>query len=1131
MKHLADKIFIAFLLLLLSPAAAGAFTPDTYTAASVLSEGRWVRIPVTQTGLHLITTSELRAMGFTSPDRVRVYGYGGLRIPDHFSRENYIDDLPSVPYEVTPRGIVFYASGVETKVPAIDGKDYFYHTLNPYSTTGYYFLTESAEAAPEMKQEGLAPGTELTTSFISSTRHEIDAISPAESGHLLLGEDFRLTRSRNFTFSLPDRVEGTEVWMQADFFGKTNSSPARFSFKANGTALDQTSSDQLSPTSEWGTACSIRKTFPLEGTNLNLSIECNYSGSVSVIALDHISICYTRRLALPSSGVLTFTTTGTTPRLSGATGDTRVWDVTDPCNIFAVKTTQVDGGIAWKSEYFGERTYAAWNPSGSFLSPGRGVTVANQNLHGRSTPDMVILTHHDLAAQSERIAAMHRSGAETLDVLVVTPEEVYNEFGSGTPDVNAIRRMLKMFYDRGTSSEGRSLKYFLLMGSVTFDHRALTDGVSRSRATSLPIWQTDGSNSESTSYSSDDFYGFLEDNSGIQTDRDRLCIAVGRIPARNLAGAKIFTDRLIDYSTTPMAGEWRSRVLLLADDCDNAVHLDQSEELEQMMRANISGDNLTYSKVYLDSDEKIGGVTLNARSKLHSLLDGGVVWWNYIGHASLRELSNEGVMTLKDVTNLYLRHPLFFYGATCSFLHWDGSELSGLEMLAMSESGGVIGGISAVRPVYITRNGVLSAAMGRELFARNSSGHLIPVAEAMRRAKNNVIDTNKLRYVFLGDPAMPLAVPDNMAVLESVAGVAVDNEEDHHVIIPSLYPTVLKGRVTDFRGETITGFNGYISLTIYDAERSFTTQGRTNKGGIDSEAVRIFEEHGERIYAGRARVVDGYWETTVILPAEIADNFRPASLLMYAQTDDASLAAGGVSRSFYAYGYAEGQIADDRSPLIEQLFLNHETFEEGGTVNTSPMLIARVSDDTGFNLSTSGIGHMMTVRIDDTTNLTDVSNYFTPDADGTPGGAICYQLPDLQPGNHTATLKVWDVAGNSASRSIDFFVDPNAAPKIFEMYSDANPATVDANFYIIHNRPDAMLTVKIEVFDINGALVWSETTSGRADMYASSPVNWNLVNTSGSRVARGIYLYRATVSSADNGATSTMTKRIAVAPM
>ncbi len=252
---------------------------------------------------------------------------------------------------------------------------------------------------------------------------------------------------------------------------------------------------------------------------------------------------------------------------------------------------------------------------------------------------------------------------------------------------------------------------------------------------------------------------------------------------------------------------------------------------------------------------------------------------------------------------------------------------------------------------------------------------------------------------------------------------------------------------------------------------------------------------------------------------------------MYAESEDATITAGGTDRSFYVYGMADDAITDDKAPIIEQLYLNHETFENGETVNTAPMLIARITDDNGFNLSTSGIGHMMSVRIDGTMNLTDVSESFTPDADGSPKGMIHYQLPELSPGNHTATLMVWDVAGNSASSSVEFFTDPSAAPKIFDMYSDANPATVDANFYVIHNRPDAMLQVKIEIFDINGTRIWTNTTSGRADMYSSSPVNWNLTNSHGNRVGRGIYLYRATVTTEENGATSTMTRRIAVSPL
>lgn len=234
------------------------------------------------------------------------------------------------------------------------------------------------------------------------------------------------------------------------------------------------------------------------------------------------------------------------------------------------------------------------------------------------------------------------------------------------------------------------------------------------------------------------------------------------------------------------------------------------------------------------------------------------------------------------------------------------------------------------------------------------------------------------------------------------------------------------------------------------------------------------------------------------------------------------------------YGYDENSITDDKAPVIESMYLNHETFASGDPVNVTPLLLARVSDDMGLNMSLAGIGHQMSLRIDDNIHLSDLSSSFIPDSDGMPAGDIVYQLPELTAGVHRATLKVWDIGGNSATASIDFIVDPTLAPKIFDVYTDANPATVEANFYIAHNRPDAMLTVRIDIYDLSGQPIWSATERGRADMFLSSPVNWNLTNSAGARVGRDIYVYRATVTTeatSDAPATSSsVAKRIAVAP-
>ncbi len=1127
MKFLARTIIFLLAVIAGSHVAARAFDTSVYASSSVLSSGRWVKVGVSTTGMHLLSVSDLRSMGFTDPDRVRIYGYGGRRLPDRLSASTYVDDLPLVQSVRTSRGVVFYAVGPETEITASSDGEIRYHALNPYSTKGYYFITDSDVPLRDIPIEGLAPRAEESVEVFTQTlRHERDIFSPVESGHLLLGEDFRFSRSQNFTFQLPGRVEDTDVWMQADLYGKVVSSRATFTFTANGEKLTSASGDYISPTEEYGDSVRICKVFPLKGSTLGLGIQASAPGSVNILALDNISLCYKRSLSLPASGSLEFSIASGSPVLSGASGWTNVWDVTDPSNIISVKTTSSGQRLSWTSEYHGRRRYAAWNENASLPAPAYEGRVANQDLHSLSTPELVIVTHPELETQSRRIAEMHSGSADSLRVLVVTPQKIYNEFNSGTPDVNAIRRMLKMYYDRGGETPGRGLKYVLMMGALTHDNRALTQAVSGG-GTYLPSWQTDQALSDNSSFCSDDILTFLEDNSGSLTGNDVMSIAVGRIPARDALGARVFTDRLINYVESPVGGDWRSRVVLLADDEDGAEHLEQTEELETAMRSQLHGTNISYRKVYLDTYDKIGGVTEVGRTKLHNLLNDGTVWLNYIGHASVTALSGEGIMTLKDLGSLYLKRAPFFYGATCSFAQLDGNSLSGLEMLLLSDAGGFIGGISAVRPVYITRNGVLSEAMGRELFASDASGRMRTVADVMRRAKNRVNDTNKLRYITLCDPAMRLAVPENIVGLTSIDDTPTGDIDGDPVTVPSLSKKVFKGVVTGADGKVIEDFDGTLSLTLYDAEQSFTTLGRGKNG-----KVKVYDEQGERIFAGSASIKGGHWEASVMLPQDIADNYRPATLMMYGEGSDGSkLAAGGADRSFYVYGVADDAVTDDVPPVIESLFLNHESFEPGGTVNTSPMLIARVRDDNGFNLSTSSIGHEMNIRIDDDINLTDVSSGFTPDSDGSPAGDIVYQLPELTPGNHTARLKVWDIGGNSTTASVEFFVDPSAAPKIFDMYSDANPATTEANFYIIHNRPESMLSVTVEIYDLGGSRLWSSTTTGRADMYASKPVTWDLTNSTGQRVGRGIYLYRTTVTSTDNGESSVMTKRIAVAGM
>ena len=76
---------------------------------------------------------------------------------------------------------------------------------------------------------------------------------------------------------------------------------------------------------------------------------------------------------------------------------------------------------------------------------------------------IAVPTGGKLTAQAERLAEIHRQRG--LTVKVVPANLLYNEFSSGTPDANALRRYLKMLYDRAATPD-KAPRYLLLMGKT-----------------------------------------------------------------------------------------------------------------------------------------------------------------------------------------------------------------------------------------------------------------------------------------------------------------------------------------------------------------------------------------------------------------------------------------------------------------------------------------------------------------------------------------------------------------------------------------------------------------------------------------------------------------------------------------
>lgn len=1134
-KHIITAI--AAVLLCLCAVPAQALNNALYADSSRLSTGRWYKVSVNATGVYAIKPATLRKWGFSNPANVRVYGYGAQRIPDALTAANYVDDLPMAPMKVEADGtVVFFAQGPETWTQS--SSSYYYGGRNIFTDKAYYYLRDTAEEIA-MATTATPGAAAPATHFTERIHHEQDINTPGEAGGMLVGEDFRFTPSRTFTFDLPGRTDAENVWFQCSFVARTLGANSRLTFTVNDKVLDSKGSDVIDVSSTdghyHGKEAITTRDIPVSGKTLRIGIRHSSSGTVYGAWLNYITVNYQRRLSLTDdkSGALLFHTNATELSLADATEGTEIWDVTQGAPARRVQYSLDDGTAKWTSSYGATRRYVAWQ-SGAKLSEPRGEgAVANQNLHADAAPDMLIICPRLWIAQAERLAELRRS--EGLTVLVRDPQEIYNEFSSGAADIGGLRRYAKMLYDRGKNAGGNGLQYILLMARGTYDNRHSMTTMADAAPT-LPAWYG-GSMQESLSdtdgFGTDDFLAMLEDNSGANKGSDRLSVAVGRIPSTSVQTAKQYIDKLIQYSSATTATGWENQMLLLADDEDSGEHLDQAEALEgEMLKTD--GQPFMVNKVYLDAYTKTNGNYPAARTDMFRHLNEGSVWWTFIGHANNHSMTGDGQLTYNDINNnMYFKRVPVLYAATCDFLRWDSQTESGGEILFNERYGGAIAVISATRPVWIFDNRLFNLAMGRALGKRDSDGRILPLGKIYQNAKNDIrslagvptSNTNRLRFVLMGDPSMRLATPNNIVRLDSLNGVAIGGDED--AVAMGLSVARFAGSVTGPQGYVLTDFDGTVTATVYDAERSVVSNGN-GENGVQS----AFDMHGTKLMAGSAKVEGGRFVISLALPAEIEDNYRPALINMYATANGDSTGnvrrAIGLEKRFYIYGIDENGAPDTEKPVVHSMYLNTAEFRNGDIVNTSPMFIAELSDDRGINLSESGMSGKMCIILDGNKRYNDVAQYYTPSTTDAGAGTVRYPFSDLQPGTHTLEFRVWDTSGNSTFSTLDFGVGTEVPVKTFRLYATPNPASTEASFYVIHDRPDQLLTVNVTVYDLLGHQLWQQSVTGIGDMVKSTPLTWGLTDGTGRRVPRGIYLYRATVAVPGEPESDSGTQRIAV---
>lgn len=1094
-----------------------------YASESVLNSGKWVKIQVAEDGIYKLTAADLKKMGFSNLDKVAVYGYGGWPLDEDFST-TYIDDVPEVAVWRSADYLLFYGKGPRKWEYSSSDKS-FIHTNNPYSNYGYYFVTEKETAGRTMEKAASAAGATLqVTTFDDYVLHEEELVSVNSSGRELYGESFTSTLSRDFTISVPG-ITNDEGKATLSFISRGNGT---ITMNVDGNAL--ISGSVSVPSDEYEVARELyreRAWMADKGETVKVNIGYSTTGHKNV-HLNYFRLQMKRQLKVYDNYTFfrSLSARGNASRfvIQGADASTLVFDVTDGVNPQQMETslngTELSFSIPASASL---REFVVVKPS-QIKAPVTVGEVANQNLHALPQQDMIIIAQPNFTTQAERLAEAHRT-KDNLTVRVVTPESIYNEFSSGTPDATAYRRFMKMFYDRKTS-EADAPKYLLLFGDGSFDNRKLTSAwKSVDMSNMLLTYQTENSLS-SQSYVIDDYFGFLDDADNKKSlQNKKLCLGIGRFPIRTVEQATQMVDKVISYMENKNTGSWKNNLCFMADDGSNTdgfmtEHMEFADQLAGYVES--EHPEFLVNKLYYDAYKKdmTAGTYPDVRSGLQKLLKDGLLLFNYTGHGGTTALSDEKVLTQTDINQFTYTHLPVWVTATCDFTRFDDLNTSAGEDVFLNKSSGGIALFTTVRVAYSRPNFPINDNVIRNLFERNN-GRRRTLGEVMQATKNTLSSVYKLGFCLIGDPAVKMAYPEFGMKVTTVNGQSVDGNS---ISFKALEKITVEGEVLDVSGQLVTDFTGIVNPTVKDSKVTVTCLKNSNK---DDSPAFTFTDYPNTIFIGNDSVRNGKFSFTFTVPKDISYSNLQGKMNLYAVDTESGNEAQGNFDNFIVGGTSDTAETDTIGPEIRALYLNDTTFVDGGQVNTTPYFVAELWDKSGVNITGSSVGHDMMLVIDESTVLSyNLNSYYELllGEDGT--GIVKFPIPALEPGKHTAEFWVWDILNNSTVRTFTFEVVEGLKPFLFDVIATPGIAREQVTFHLMHNRPESRMRVGIMVYDLAGRQLWKHEESGTSGLFENYTVSWDLTS-GGARMRPGVYIYRAAIST-DNSKDATKARKFII---
>ncbi|KIA99953.1 peptidase C25 [Flavobacterium sp. KMS] len=1098
---------------------------------SVLSSGDWYRIYIEKSGVYKISKSFLQNLNSdltkVNPKKIKIFGNGGRMLP--LSNSSYYpNDLTENAIQIIGENdgsfdnddyILFYAEGVDT------WNDESRTYSNLYDNKSYYYITTQGGDGKRITQMQPPSGSSTInlSTFDDHQYHEKDLINITHLGREWYGESFEIDNEQEFEFSFPniDTSVPVKIQVKTASASYTNTS---FKVAANGQDIATTNFPAITPNSEikfYTDSLPSNKTFT--GAE-NIKIKLNYNNSGvpgSKGYLDQIKLIAKRKLqgygkqflfqydlASSSIGIASYDITNTS-------SIAQIWDITDIYNISTIENSN-QNTISFKAQLGEIRKYVALDPSDYYIPFKDNKTkIPNQNLKGTLLKnnqgafqdiDYVIIAPSFLMNQAERLASFHRSHSN-LSVKVISTESIYQEFSSGKQDIAAIRNCIKYIYDNASTPDKR-IKYVNLFGDASFDYKNRINN----NGNIVPIYYSLRSNSTGeASFASDDFYGLMDNDEGnVVSFFGGIDLAVGRMLVNDTKQADEMVNKVLEYHDIKSYGNWKNNFVLVADDSDKAS--DATLQSRQNKLADVIGTEKPFfniDKILLDSytqEASAGGSRYpKARTDLFDAFEKGALVFNYLGHGGEDGLAGERIWSKADGQNLnnQYKYPLFIT-ITCEFSRFDDpTRPTAGEYTYWNPKGGAIAMLTTIRSI-----GQFSAENFNDILSKNllsyGSNQYTTISESLRLSKNSNPSSSSNVIVYIGDPALMLAIPKPKVKLTKVNDVVISQPIDD---LKSLSKIKLSGEITDENNNLLTNYNGELTTAIFD---KLIISSTLNNDGFSPPMQ--FNTLGETIFRGSASVTNGLFEFSFVVPRDIRIPVGNGRISFYAKKQQLLENQTGYDTTMKIGGINENAPQDNNSPKV-QLYMNDETFVSGGVTNESPFLLANLEDENGINTA-SGIGHDIVAILDgDVSNPYILNDYYQTKLDDYTHGTLRFPFRNLAVGLHTVSVTAWDVYNNPVTTEIQFIVSGDDSITLTHVLNYPNPFTTYTEFWFSHNKPYEPLEVQVQVMTITGKVVWTKNQIITTEGFLSRDITWNGRDDFGDRIGKGVYIYKLTVKS------------------